>query len=160
MISEERIGFITDAAKMFMAANPTQKRNYDVDDLINEAVLALLEGYAGLKVDGDLRYAVKLAAARLSQVECREQTSHSFTVEEGSKLNSRFDEGEDYVAELEIEDWIETVLDEEEQFMVNHLRQGFSQSDIAAMLGVSSATISERVKALRIKMLKGGFNVN
>lgn len=160
MFTEERLEFIRNAANKFMADNPTQKRNYDVDDLVNESVLATLEGYAGLKVDGDPRFAVKHAAARLSRVECKEQTTHSFPVEDGVKLNSRPDEGEDYIAELEIDDWIETILDEEEQFMVNHLRQGFSQSDIAAMLGVSAVTVSERVKALRVKMIKGGFNVN
>jgi len=153
-INEERLLRINQLATSFMNANPTQLQNFEVDDLVNEAVCALLEGYQGLKIDGDLSFAVSKAAQRLSGVECKEVTNV-----DGVYVKADFSSNH-HEQELELEDWIETILDSDEQWLVRNLSDGYSQKDLAAMAGVSTSTISEKVKELRTKMVKGGFNVN
>ncbi len=154
MITQDRLDRIELVAMKYLSNNPSQLRNYEVGDLVNETVLALLEGYQGLKIEGDISYAVSKAATRLSGVECKELTG-------SEDADTRIDHASNHhEQELELDDWIETILDSDEQWLARNLSDGYSQEDLASIAGVSTSTISAKVKELRIKMVKGGFNVN
>ena len=159
MISQDRISLIEQAAKMYLRDNPEQLRNYELSDLVNETVAVLLEGYAGQKVDGDSTYSVKHAAYRLGQNECCEMTGHDFTADEGSAPSGRRNTEDDYVSQLEVDDWVETKLDDDQQFIVKHLLQGYTHGDIAAKVGLDRSTITRQVAAIQ-DIVKGDFDVN
>ena len=159
VINEERISLIEQAAKMYLRNNPEQLRNYELSDLINETVAVLLEGYAGQKVDGDATYSVKHAAYRLGQNECQELTGHDFTADEGSTPSGRRNTDDDYVSQLEVDDWVEAKLDQDQQFIVKHLVEGYTHEEIAAKVGLARRTITDRVAAIQ-EIVKEDFNVN
>jgi hypothetical protein len=159
MLDQTKLDQINQVSKMFLSDNPEQLRHYSLDDLINETVLVYLEGYGGNKTDGDTKYAVSHAAERLSRVKCEEMTGHDFTADEGSAPSGRRNTEDDYVSQLEVDDWVETKLDDDQQFIVRHLLQGYSQVDIASKVGVSQQAISLRVAAIQ-EIVKGGFDVN
>ena len=159
MISQDRISLIEQAAKMYLRDNPEQLRNYELSDLVNETVAVLLEGYAGQKVDGDSTYSVKHAAYRLGQNECHEMTGHDFTSDEGSAPSGRRNTEDDYVSQLEVDDWVETKLDDDQQFIVRHRLQGYTQEDIAAKVGLSQPTIHRAIKVIQ-EIVRGDFDAN
>lgn len=159
MINEERLSLIEQAAKMYLRSNPEQLRNYELSDLVNETVVVLLEGYAGQKVDGDATYSVRHAAYRLGQNECQEMTGHDFTADEGSTPSGRRNTEDDYVSQLEVDDWVEAKLDPDQQFIVKHLLEGYTHDDIAAKVGLDRSSITRRVAAIQ-EIAKEDFDVN
>ena len=159
MLDQNKLDRINQVSRIFLSDNPEQLRNYSLDDLINETVLVYLEGYRGNKTDGDTKYAVSHAAERLSRVECKEMTGHDFTADEGSAPSGRRNTEDDYVSQLEVDDWVETKLDDDQQFIVRHLLQGYTQEDIAAKVGLSQPTIHRAIKAIQ-EIVKGDFDVN
>jgi DNA-directed RNA polymerase specialized sigma24 family protein len=159
MIDTERLSLIEQAAKMYIKDNPTQLKNYDLMDLVNETVCVLLEGYAGQKIDGNARFSVKHAAERLSRVECQEMTGHDFTADEGSAPSGRRNTEDDYVSQIEVDDWIKTKLDPDQQYIVKHLMEGYTHEDIAAKVGFDRSTITRRIAVIQ-KIVKEDFDVN
>ena len=159
MINDERLSLIEQAAKMYIRDNPGQLQNYELADLVNETVCLLLEGYAGQKIDGNAMFSVKNAAYRLGQVECQEMTGHDFTADEGATPSGRRNTDDDYVSQMEIDDWVETKLDPDQQFIVEHLLQGYTHDDIAAKVGLARRTITDRVAAIQ-EIAKEDFDVN
>ncbi len=159
MLDATKLEQINQVAKMFLADNPEQLRHYSADDLVNETVLVLLEGYGGNKADGETKYAVSHAAERLSRVECRELTGHDFTADEGSAPSGRRNTEDDYVSQLEVDDWVAAKLDPDQQFIVEHLMQGYTHDDIAAKVGLARRTITDRVAAIQ-EIVKEDFDVN
>ena len=152
----ERIGKVV---SIYMASHPAQATQYEAADLVNETVLILLEGYGGAKLDGDLQYSVLMAARRLARVNLKEKTGHDFTYEEGSSPSGRRNTEDDFVQQMDIDDWIQTELTQDQQFIVNHLVSGHTQDDIAAKVGVSSSTIQRAVEEIR-EITKEHFDVN
>ena len=152
----ERIGKVV---SIYMASHPAQATQYEAADLVNETVLILLEGYGGAKLDGDLQYAVLMAARRLARVNLKEKTGHDFTHEEGSSPSGRRNTEDDFVQQMDIDDWVQTELTQDQQFVVRHLVAGFTQDDIAAKVGVSSSTIQRAVEEIR-EITKEHFDVN
>ncbi len=159
MLDATKLEQINQVAKMFLADNPEQLRHYSADDLVNETVLVLLEGYGGNKAEGETKYAVSHAAERLSRVECQEMTGHDFTADEGSAPSGRRNTEDDYVSQLEVDDWVEAKLDPDQQFIVKHLLEGYTQEDIAAKVGLSQQAVSLRVAAIQ-EIVKEDFDVN
>lgn len=159
MLDQNKLDRINQVSKIFLSDNPEQLRNYSLDDLINETVLVYLEGYRGNKTDGDTKYAVSHAAERLSRVECKEMTGHDFTADEGSAPSGRRNTEDDYVSQLEVDDWLETKLDDDQQFIVRHLLQGHTHEEIAAKVGLDRSTITRRVAAIQ-EIVKEDFDVN
>ena len=152
----ERIGKVV---SIYMASHPAQATQYEAADLVNETVLILLEGYGGAKLDGDLQYAVLMAARRLARVNLKEKTGHDFTYEEGSSPSGRRNTEDDFVQQMDIDDWIRMELTQDQQFIVKHLVAGHTQEDIAAKVGVSSSTIQRAVEEIR-EITKEHFDVN
>jgi len=152
----ERIGKVV---SIYMASHPAQATQYEAADLVNETVLILLEGYGGAKLDGDLQYSVLMAARRLARVDLKEKTGHDFSYEEGSSPSGRRNTEDDFVQQMEIDDWIQTELTQDQQFVVNHLVSGHTQDEIAAKVGVSSSTIQRAVEEIR-EITKEHFDVN
>jgi RNA polymerase sigma factor (sigma-70 family) len=152
----ERIGKVV---SIYMASHPAQATQYEAADLVNETVLVLLEGYGGAKLDGDLQYSVLMAARRLARVDLKEKTGHDFTYEEGSSPSGRRNTEDDFVQQIEIDDWVASTLTQDQQFIVSHLVDGFTQDDIAAKVGVSSSTIQRAVEEIR-EIAKEHFDVN
>ncbi len=152
----ERIGKVV---SIYMASHPAQATQYEAADLVNETVLILLEGYGGAKLDGDLQYSVLMAARRLARVNLKEKTGHDFTYEEGSSPSGRRNTEDDFVQQMDIDDWIQTELTQDQQFVVNHLVSGHTQDEIAAKVGVSSSTIQRAVEEIR-EITKEHFDVN
>ena len=152
----ERIGKVV---SIYMASHPAQATQYEAADLVNETVLILLEGYGGAKLDGDLQYSVLMAARRLARVDLKEKTGHDFSYEEGSSPSGRRNTEDDFVQQMDIDDWIQTELTQDQQFIVNHLVANFTQDDIAAKVGVSSSTIQRAVEEIR-EIAKEHFDVN
>ena len=152
----ERIGKVV---SIYMASHPAQATQYEAADLVNETVLILLEGYGGAKLDGDLQYSVLMAARRLARVNLKEKTGHDFTYEEGSSPSGRRNTEDDFVQQMDIDDWVASTLTQDQQFIVNHLVAGFTQDDIAAKVGVSSSTIQRAVEEIR-EITKEHFDVN
>ena len=152
----ERIGKVV---SIYMASHPAQATQYEAADLVNETVLILLEGYGGAKLDGDLQYSVLMAARRLARVELKEKTGHDFTYEEGSSPSGRRNTEDDFVQQMDIDDWVQTELTQDQQFIVNHLVAGFTQDDIAAKVGVSRSTIKRTIDEIR-EIAKEHFDVN
>ena len=144
MLDATKIEKINQVAKMFLADNPEQLRHYSADDLVNETVLVLLEGYRGNKAEGETKFAVSHAAERLSRVECQEMTGHDFTAD---------------VSQLEVDDWVEAKLDPDQQYIVKHLLEGYTHADIAAKVGLARQTITDRVAAIQ-EIVKEDFDVN
>ncbi len=144
---------------MFLSDNPEQLRNYSLGDLINETVLVYLEGYGGHRVEGETKYAVSHAAERLSRVECQEMTGHDFVADEGSTPSGRRNTEDDYVSQLEVDDWVSAKLDPDQQFIVKHLLEGYTHADIGAKVGLARQTITDRVAAIQ-EIVKEDFNVN
>ncbi len=159
MINNERLSLIEQAAKMYIRDNPGQLQNYELADLVNETVCLLLEGYAGQKIDGNAMFSVKNAAYRLGQVECQEMTGHDFTADEGATPSGRRNTDDDYASQLEVDDWVEAKLDLDQQFIVKHLLEGYTQEDIAAKVGLSQQAVSLRVAAIQ-EIAKEDFDVN
>ena len=159
MLDQNKLDRINQVSRIFLSDNPEQLRNYSLDDLINETVLVYLEGYRGNKTDGETKYAVSHAAERLSRVECKEMTGHDFTADEGSAPSGRRNTEDDYVSQLEVDDWVETKLDDDQQFIVRHLLQGYTQEDIAAKVGLSQPTIHRAIKVIQ-EIVRGDFDVN
>ena len=159
MINAERLSLIEQAAKMYIRDNPGQLQNYELEDLVNETVCVLLEGYAGQKIEGDAKFSVRNAAYRLGQVECQEMTGHDFTADEGAAPSGRRNTEDDYVSQLEVDDWVETKLDPDQQFIVKHLLAGYTQEDIAAKVGVSQPTVHRLIAAIQ-EIAKEDFDVN
>ena len=152
----ERIGKVV---SIYMASHPAQATQYEAADLVNETVLILLEGYGGAKLDGDLQYSVLMAARRLARVNLKEKTGHDFTYEEGSSPSGRRNTEDDFVQQMDIDDWVASTLTQDQQFIVNHLVSGHTQDDIAAKVGVSSSTIQRAVEEIR-EITKEHFDVN
>ena len=152
----ERIGKVV---SIYMASHPAQATQYEAADLVNETVLILLEGYGGAKLDGDLQYSVLMAARRLARVNLKEKTGHDFTYEEGSSPSGRRNTEDDFVQQMDIDDWVASTLTQDQQFVVNHLVSGHTQDDIAAKVGVSSSTIQRAVEEIR-EITKEHFDVN
>ena len=152
----ERIGKVV---SVYMASHPAQATQYEAADLVNETVLVLLEGYGGAKLDGDLQYSVLMAARRLARVDLKEKTGHDFTYEEGSSPSGRRNTEDDFVQQIEIDDWVASTLTQDQQFIVSHLVDGYTQDDIAAKVGVSSSTIQRAVEEIR-EIAKEHFDVN
>ena len=159
MLDQNKLDRINQVSRIFLSDNPEQLRNYSLDDLINETVLVYLEGYRGNKTDGDTKYAVSHAAERLSRVECKEMTGHDFTADEGSTPSGRRNTEDDYVSQLEVDDWVETKLDDDQQFIVKHLLQGYTHSEIGGKIGLARQTITDRVAAIQ-EIVKEDFDVN
>jgi len=159
MLDASKLEKINQVAKLFLADNPEQLRHYSLDDLVNETVLVYLEGYGGNKAEGETKFAVSHAAERLSRVECQEMTGHDFTADEGSVPSGRRNTDDDYVSQLEVDDWIETKLDEDQQYIVKHLMQGCTHADIAAKVGLARRTITDRVAVIQ-QMVKEDYDVN
>lgn len=152
----ERIGKVV---SIYMASHPAQATQYEAADLVNETVLILLLAYGGAKLDGDLQYAVLMAARRLARVDLKEKTGHDFSYEEGSSPSGRRNTEDDFVQQMEIDDWIQTELTQDQQFVVNHLVSGHTQDEIAAKVGVSSSTIQRAVEEIR-EITREHFDVN
>ena len=152
----ERIGKVV---SIYMASHPAQATQYEAADLVNETVLILLEGYGGAKLDGDLQYSVLMAARRLARVDLKEKTGHDFSCEEGSSPSGRRNTEDDFAQQIEIDDWVASTLTQDQQFIVSHLVDGFTQDDIAAKVGVSSSTIQRAVEEIR-EIAKEHFDVN
>jgi len=159
MLDQNKLDRINQVAKMFLSDNPEQLRHYSIDDLINETVLVYLEGYRGNKTEGDTKYAVSHAAERLSRVECQEMTGHDFTSDEGSTPSGRRNTEDDFVSQLEVDDWVEAKLDPDQQFIVKHLLEGYTHDDIAAKVGLDRSSITRRVAAIQ-EIAKEDFDVN
>ena len=159
MLDQTKLNQINQVAKLFLSDNPEQLRHYSLDDLTNETVLVYLEGYGGNKTDGDTKYAVSHAAERLSRVNCQEMTCHDFTADEGASPSGRRNTEDDYVSQLEVDDWVETKLDPDQQFIVQHLLEGYTHDDIAAKVGLARRTITDRVAAIQ-EIVKEDFDVN
>jgi hypothetical protein len=159
MITNEKLDSVTMMAKMFLRDNPEQKRHYDVTDLTNETVLVLLEGYRGNKIEGDTKFAVMHAAERLSRVECQEMTGHDFVSNEGSSPSGRRNTEDDFVQQAEVNDWLNTKLNGEQATIVKLLIRGETQAEIAGYLGVSSSSISVKLKEIQ-ELAKEDFDVN
>ncbi len=159
MLDQTKLNQIDQVAKMFLSDNPEQLRHYSLDDLTNETVLVYLEGYGGNKIDGETKYAVSHAAERLSRVNCQEMTGHDFTADEGAFPSGRRNTDDDYVNQMEIDDWVETKLDPDQRFIVEHLMQGYTHADIAAKVGLARQTITDRVAAIQ-EIVKEDFDVN
>jgi RNA polymerase sigma factor (sigma-70 family) len=152
----ERIGKVV---SIYMASHPAQATQYEAADLVNETVLILLEGYGGAKLDGDLQYSVLMAARRLARVDLKEKTGHDFTYEEGSSPSGRRNTEDDFVQQMDIDDWVQTELTQDQQFVVSHLVSGHTQDDIAAKVGVSRSTIKRTIDEIR-EIAKEHFDVN
>ena len=60
---------------------------------------------------------------------------------------------------MDIDDWVQTELTQDQQFIVRHLVSGHTQDDIAAKVGVSSSTIQRAVEEIR-EIAKENFDVN
>ena len=150
---------ISKVVSIYMASHPSQAAQYEAADLVNETVLVLLEGYGGSKIEGDLKYTVLHAAERLARVDLKEKTGHDFTYEEGSSPSGRRNTEDDFVQQIEIDDWVASTLTQDQQFIVSHLVDGFTQDDIAAKVGVSSSTIQRAVEEIR-EIAKEHFDVN
>ena len=158
-MNNKDIEMITNLSTAFMQTHPAQAKHYDIGDLVNETVLVLLEGYCGCKLDGKLSYAVSHAAERLARVELKEKTGHDFTYEEGSSPSGRRNTEDDFVQQMDIDDWVQTELTQDQQFVVRHLVDGFTQDDIAAKVGVSRSTIKRTIDEIR-EIAKEHFDVN
>ena len=159
MLDQNKLDRIEQVAQMFLSANPEQLRHYSIDDLVNETVLVYLEGYRGNKIDGETKYAVSHAAERLSRVECQEMTGHDFTADEGSFPSGRRNTEDDFVNQMEIDDWIEDKLDPDQQFIVRRLLAGYTHAEIGAEVGLARQTITDRVAAIQ-EIVKEDFDVN
>jgi len=159
MLDDTKLEKINQVAKLFLADNPEQLRHYSLDDLVNETVLVYLEGYGGNKAEGETKFAVSHAAERLSRVECQEMTGHDFTADEGSAPSGRRNTEDDYVSQIEVDDWIETKLDGDQQYIVKHLMEGYTHEDIAAKVGLARRTITDRVAVIQ-EIVKEEFDVN
>ena len=150
---------ISNVVSLYMSSHPAQATQYEASDLVNETVLVLLEGYGGSKIEGDLKYTVLHAAERLSRLDLKEKTGHDFSYEEGSSPSGRRNTEDDFVQQIEIDDWVATELTQDQQFVVSHLVGGFTQDDIAAKVGVSSSTIQRTIDEIR-EIAKEHFDVN
>ncbi len=129
------------------------------DDLLQETVLVLLEGYGGVKIDGNKYFAVQMAATRLGyKSSCVEETDFDFTDEEAG--TPRVSATPDSIAEIDLDDWMAVHLTLEEMVIAKMLVQEFTQTEIADALGVTQQKVSLLLKIVRLKIMKGGFNVN
>ncbi len=148
------------AVSLYLSATKVRPSQDWRDDLTQETHLVLLEGYGGAKVEGKLYFAVQMAATRLGfSNACGEDTGHDFSIDEGATPSGRRNTDDDYVSQLEVDDWVEAKLDRDQQFIVKHLVEGYTQADIASKVGVSQQAISLRVAAIQ-EIAKEDFNVN
>jgi hypothetical protein len=159
MIDQNKLDRVAQVAKTFLNDHPEQRRQFELEDLINETVGVLLEGYRGNKVEGETKFAVYHAAERLSRVECQEMTGHDFSTSEGSSPSGRRNTEDDFVQQLEIDDWRANKLDGYQNDIVTLLLAGHNQEDIARRLGVAQQTISRRVAEIQ-ELAKEDFDVN
>jgi len=129
------------------------------EDLLQETILVLLQGYRGVKVDGNKYFAVQTAATRLGyQSACSEATDFDFS-DEGVGV-PRVSPSPDPEADVDLKDWMVVNLDMDELLAASMKMQNYTQGDIAETLGVSQQRVSEIIKNVRIKALKGGLYVN
>ena len=159
MIDDRKQNSIEQVAKMFLGDNPEQSRHYSLEDLVNETVLVLLEGYRGNKLEGDTKFAVYAAAERLSRVECQEMTGHDFISDEGSSPSGRRNTEDDYVSQLEVDDWMDSKLDDTQHFIVKRLLEGRTQFEIGQSLRIAQQTVSDRIAEIQ-ELVKEDFDVN
>ena len=159
MIDDRKQNSIEQVAKMFLGDNPEQSRHYSLEDLVNETVLVLLEGYRGNKLEGDTKFAVYAAAERLSRVECQEMTGHDFISDEGSSPSGRRNTEDDYVSQLEVDDWMDSKLDDTQHFIVKSLLEGRTQFEIGQSLRIAQQTVSDRIAEIQ-ELVKEDFDVN
>lgn len=130
------------------------------EDLFQESVLVLLEGYGGVKIAGSKYFAVQMAAKRLGYSSAAvESTDYDFSAD--NPLDSiRGNTGQNHEQEVEIQDWMDTKLTGYQRSIVDGLLAGESQERIAESLGVSQSTIAIRIKEIRVEAQKAGYNVN
>ena len=160
MINEMQIEQVEAAVTLYLSATKTKPTKDWRDDLTQETHLVLLEGYGGAKIEGKLYFAVQMAAARLGFSNgCDEMTGHDFTVDEGATPSGRRNTDDDYVNQMEIDDWVEAKLDPDQRFIVKHLLEGYTHADIAAKVGLARQTITDRVAAIQ-EIVKEDFDVN
>ena len=129
------------------------------EDLLQETILVLLEGYGGVKVEGNKYFAVQMAATRLGyQSACQETTDFNFSDESAGV--PRVSPSPDPEADVDLKDWMVVNLEIDELLAASMKMQNYTQHDIAETLGVSQQKVSEIIKNVRIKALKGGLYVN
>ena len=159
MLNEKQLHRVGASVTLYMANKPDKSPEWK-DDLTQETILVLLEGYGGAKIEGDIIYAVQMAAARLGwSSSCSEDTGHDFTIEEGNSPSGRRNTEDDFVQQAEIRDWIDTKLDGEQASIVKLLMRGETQEDVAAYFNVTQQAISLKLKAIQ-KLTREDFDVN
>jgi hypothetical protein len=159
MLNEKQLLGVEASVTLYMA-NKINKAPEWKEDLTQETVLVLLEGYGGAKIEGDMRYAVQMAATRMGwSSSCTEKTGHDFNIEEGKAPSGRRNTEDDFVQQAEIRDWIEGKLDGEQASIVKLLMLGYTQEEVAAYFGLDQSAISRKLKAIQ-KLTKEDFDVN
>ncbi len=159
MIDQNKLNQIERCTDMFLSLHPDQLRHYESCDLVNEAVLVLLEGHRGNKIEGETMYAVYHAAERLRRLGINEMTGHDFSAEEGSVPSGRRNTEDDFVQQMEVDDWRATNLNGYQNDIVSMLLSGHSQNDIARRLGVSQTTVHRRIEEIQ-EIARESFDVN
>ena len=160
MFTEDQMQDVEASVSQYLHATKMQPMQDWRDDLTQETYLVLLEGYGGARVEGKVYFAVQMAAARLGYSNaCEEDTGHDFSAEEGSVPSGRRNTEDDFVQQMEVDDWRDNKLNGYQNDIVSLLLEGHSQEDIARRLGVSQQTISRRVVEIR-EIAKESFDVN
>jgi hypothetical protein len=160
MFNEETIREIEAAVALYLAATKMRASKDWRDDLTQETCCVLLEGYGGAKVEGKLMFAVQMAATRMGfSNSCQEMTGHDFVTDEGSSPSGRRNTEDDYVSQLEVDDWMDSKLDDTQHFIVKSLLEGHKQFEIGLSLGIAQQTVSDRITEIQ-EIVKEDFDVN
>ncbi len=157
MLDKTALGIISAKVHTFIEkAMPNRRGDIEFfEDLRQETVVVVLEGKAV-----DYYFAVQKAARNIGyKNECDEFTGHKFSVDEGSAPSGRRNTEDDYVEQLEIDDWVDSRLSDDQKFIAQQLTKGFTQSEIALEVGVSQQAISLAIKSIR-KIVEADFDVN
>ena len=134
---------------------------FEADELANEGALIILEGYSGVKEDGDKKFAIQKAAERLSRglPELDDATGFEMDQVTGTSPSGVRNTDQDFIEQVEVDDWIETKLDKEQQAIVHCLLEGWTHGDIAHEMEVDRSTVTRKLK--KIQYIAGAdFDVN
>ena len=156
-ITNETLDGLVRSAKLWISRHGAQ---HELNELVNEGVLILLEGYAGCE-DGKLYFVIQNAVERLSRglPELKNATGFEMDQVSGTSPSGVRNTDQDFVEQVEVDDWIETKLDKEQQAIVHCLIEGWTHGDIAHEMEVDRSTVTRKIQKIQ-EIAGADFNVN
>ena len=157
-ISNEKIEHLERAAKKWISRHGNQ---HELGDLLNESVLVILENYAGCTAEGRSDFTVQYAVERLSRglPELKNATGFEMDQVSGTSPSGVRNTDEDFVEQVEVDDWIEVELDLEQQAIVHCLIEGWTHGDIAHEMEVDRSTVTRKIQKIQ-EIAKETYDVN